>query len=573
MLQGLTNVPVEFGLNAGCSYTDIFNDIEVDVVFSGDGREWQVPAFWAGGNVFRVRFAAPHPGSYAYRSVCTNEQDQGLHGQTGTLEIKTCEQKGSLFKHGRLRVAESRRTLEHEDGTPFLWLADTWWMAFTSRLDWPDGFRMLTLDRACKGFNVIQLVAGPLPAFDAATASWDPQQADAAGNFPWQKDWREINPAFYDLADVRITFLIEHGLMPCIFGMWGYYLPYMGVDNVRKHWRNLVARYAAYPVVWCLSGESTMPNYGIELEQERQEHEAVQLKGWTDIARYVREHDPFHNLITIHPPCFPHPYARSMLTDDSLLDLDMLQTGHSGYRSLPGTVEHVNLANTKQPRMPVVNGEVCYEGIMGGSRDDVQRFLFWTSLASGSAGHSYGAQGLWSMSSRREAFLNSGTGSWGEGFWRDVMHYPGSTHVGIARRFFERYPWWLFEPRSEPQLDKAERVSAFGTGIPGVVAVFYIAATCMDESFWGIRTSKITIERDATYEAYFFNPRTGKDVRSFHAGAAGIVELGRVEPDADGLWQPPRAPSMDDWVLVLEDREKLAACATTNNAATGRSSC
>ena len=562
MLPGLTNVPAEFGLNASCSYGDIFNDLEVDVVFSGPaGREWRAPAFWAGGNVFRVRFAAPQPGTYTYRSICSNPSDQGLHRQTGALEITDGQTKGSLLQHGRLRVAANRRTLEHEDGTPFLWLADTWWMAFTSRLDWPDGFRTLTLDRAAKGFNVIQLVAGPLPDFDAAKASWDPQQADAAGNFPWQKDWRRINPAFYDLADVRIAFLIEHGLIPCIVGMWGYYLPYMGVDSVRKHWRNLVARYAAYPVVWCLSGESTMPNYGIKLEQERQEHEAVQLKGWTDIARYVREHDPFHNLITIHPPCFPHPYARSMLTDDSLLDLDMLQTGHSGYRSLPGTVEHVNLANTKQPRMPVVNGEVCYEGIMGGSRDDVQRFLFWTSLASGSAGHSYGAQGIWAMSSRHEPFLGS-TGSWGDGFWQDVMYYPGSTHVGIARRFFQRYPWWLFGPRPEPQLDKAERTSAFATGIAGKVAVFYLAAMCMAEEFWGLRGAKITVEPNAAYRAYFFNPRTGQDVRSLLADGGEIMELGRVEPDADGLWQVPPAPTMDDWVLVLEDRDALATCET-----------
>ena len=571
MLQGLTHVPIEFALNASCSYTDIFNDIEVDVVFSGpDGREWKVPAFWAGGNVFRVRFAAPNPGSYTYRSVCTNEQDQGLHGQTGTLEIKTCEQRGSLFKHGRLRVAESRRTLEHEDGTPFLWLADTWWMAFTSRLDWPDGFRMLTLDRARKGFNVIQLVAGPLPDFDAATASWDPQQADEAGNFPWEKQWRRINPDFYDLADVRITFLIEHGLMPCIVGMWGYYLPYMGVENVRKHWRNLVARYAAYPVIWCMAGESSMSTYSLEGQDEVAVHQAQQVKGWTEVTRYVREHDPFDNPITIHPPCDP-PDARSMLTDDSLLDLDMLQTGHSGYRSLATTVEAVNASNARQPRMPVVNGEVCYEGIMGGSRDEVQRFLFWTSLTSGSAGHSYGAQGMWALSSRDDPFRGS-TGSWGDGFWQDVMHYPGAAHVGIGRLFFERYPWWLFEPRLEPRLDKSERSSALATGIPGVVAVFYLAGLCMDETFWGVRDSKITIEPGANYRAYFFNPRTGEDVRSFHASGGQTKELNRVEPDADGLWLAPLQPTMDDWVLVLEDRDALAAYGTTADPGKPRNS-
>lgn len=300
-----------------------------------------------------------------------------------------------------------------------------------------------------------------------------------------------------------------------------------------------------------------MPTYSLAGEKERKAHEALQLKDWTEVTRYVRELDPFHNVITIHPPSEPAD-ARSMLTDESLLDFDMLQTGHSGYRSLATTVEQVQVSNARHPRMPVLNGEVCYEGIMGGSRDDVQRFLFWTSLTTGSAGHSYGAQGMWAMSSRDEPFRGS-TGSWGEGFWQDVMHYPGSTHVGVGRRFFERYPWWLFEPRSEPQLDKAERVSAFGTGIPGAVAVFYLAGTCMAEEFWGLRWAKITIERDAAYQAHFFNPRTGEDVQSYHSNGGLITELSRVEPDDDGLWPVPLPPTMDDWVLVLEDRDALAA--------------
>ena len=33
--------------------------------------------------------------------------------------------------------------------------------------------------------------------------------------------------------------------------------------------------------------------------------------------------------------------------------------------------------------------------------------------------------------------------------------------------------------------------------------------------------------------------------------------MGRVTPDANGLWQVPLQPTMDDWVLVLEDRDAL----------------
>jgi hypothetical protein len=63
MFYGQTNVPMEFSLTAAQVYRDIFNDVELDVLFTAsDGEQWCVPAFWAGDNVFRVRFAAPKRG-------------------------------------------------------------------------------------------------------------------------------------------------------------------------------------------------------------------------------------------------------------------------------------------------------------------------------------------------------------------------------------------------------------------------------------------------------------------------------------------------------------------------------
>ena len=543
-----TNVPVEFPLKAERAYSDIFDEIEVDVIYQGpDGGEWRVPAFWAGDNIFRVRFAAPSPGRYSYRSICSNPDDAGLHGQTGEIVVEPYEGPGDLFQHGRLRVAESRRTLEHADGTPFLWMGDTWWMGLVKRFDWPDGVRSLVADRVAKGFNLIQIVAGPLPDFDAEDATWHPQQANEAG-WPWEKDWTRINPRFYDLADLRIAYLVENGLVPCIVGMWGFYLPLMGVRKAKQHWRNLVARYGAYPVIWCAAGEVKMPTYSRHRIPGAWESEGAALaEGWTEVTRCIRECDPYHNPITAHPTC-PSD-SREMLLDETLLDIDMLQTGHSGHYSLRPSAELVNAAVARHPRMPVVNGEACYEGSMGGSWQEVQRFLFWTSMTSGAAGHTYGAQGIWAMSSRDEPFAGS-TMSWGDTFWQDAMHLPGSAHVGLGRRFFERYPWWLFEPRLEPEVEKLGRISAFATGIPGTVAIFYLPASCTEPALAGVKGARVSIEPGVTYIASFFNPRTGAE-----------IEIGLVKSDADGKWPVPRMPSMEDWILVLEDREALARIA------------
>ena len=61
------------------------------------------------------------------------------------------------WQHGYIKPSSNGHHLQHKDGTPFFWLADTGW----------ELFHRLTLDEAAKyfdnrkklGFNVIQAVA------------------------------------------------------------------------------------------------------------------------------------------------------------------------------------------------------------------------------------------------------------------------------------------------------------------------------------------------------------------------------------------------------------------------------
>ena len=108
-------------------------------------------------------------GTHHWRSVCSVPADRGLHGLSGTVTIEAYRGDNPLYLHGPLRVAADRRHFEHLDGTPFFWLADTWWMGLCQRLHWPPEFQQLAADRKAKGFNAIQIVAGlypDMPAFD-----------------------------------------------------------------------------------------------------------------------------------------------------------------------------------------------------------------------------------------------------------------------------------------------------------------------------------------------------------------------------------------------------------------------
>ena len=106
-----------------------------------------------------------------------------------------------------------------------------------------------------KGFSVVQLVAGLVPEFGL----FSPTMASEGGQ-PWLDHGRgTINPAFYDVPDYKIDHLVASGLLPCIVGGWGSWARILGREKVLRHWRYVVARYAAYPVVWCLAGEVEVP--------------------------------------------------------------------------------------------------------------------------------------------------------------------------------------------------------------------------------------------------------------------------------------------------------------------------
>ena len=111
---------------------------------------------------------------HKWKLQCSDATDANLNGVTGELTIAAYQGDNPFYRHGFIHVAADKKHFEHLDGTPFLWLADTWWMGFTTRLAWPDDFAELTADRVKKGFNVVQIVAGlypDMPAFDSRGAN------------------------------------------------------------------------------------------------------------------------------------------------------------------------------------------------------------------------------------------------------------------------------------------------------------------------------------------------------------------------------------------------------------------
>jgi len=427
-------------------YADPFNDVDVDVIFQGNGGTWRVPTFWRGGSKWTVRFAPPSPGEYSYLLESTDRNNPDLNGHFGKISITAYAGTNAMLRHGMLQVGRNGRYFEHADGTPFYWLGDTMWTDLSSRISW-EGFQELVKDRAAKGFTVAQTCAGLVPS-NEELAPVDPGFANEGGPV-WDSEFKRINPAYFDFADRRITYLIDHGIVPAIVGGWRQVIAQMGVAKMNKHWRYIVARYGAYPVFWIAGGEIYDPPANVGAKLPGLVHgcsiQDLRSPGWTEVVNYIRKVDPYHHPLTVHE--IDPPFDTSV-HDQHLTDFDLFQAGHRGW---PSIATEVALLNTHYSRTklvkPLVVGEIGYEENFGAHYEDFQRTAFWLAMLNGAAGFTYGTLITAEAYDTEHAFHRFGITSFKN--WREGMALPGSYQTGNASKLLRQYPWFNFTPHPE----------------------------------------------------------------------------------------------------------------------------
>lgn len=533
------NVPVEITFTAQHPHADPFNDVTLDVQFiAPDKTVKTVPAFWAGGAIWKVRYASALTGTHRWRSACNDAQDAGLQAVAGAVEVTPYRGSNPLFKHGPVRVAADHRHFEYADGTPFFWLGDTWWMGLSHRLHFPDEFTQLAADRKAKGFNVIQIVAGLYPDM----FPFDARGANEAG-FPWEADYTSIRPAYFDAADARLRLLVDEGFTPCLVGAWGYFLPMMGEAKMKAHWRYLIARYGAWPMVWCAAGEANLPWYQAK---NFPADDRTMVPGWTAMLRHIRATDPFRRPLTIHPTAINRYNARHVTDDVALLDFDFLQTPHGQRGAVPVTVRAARESFAATPTLPVINGEAAYEMLSDKLPTEWTRAMFWLCLTNGAAGHTYGANGIWQLNRKGDPHGPSPTAKssptgYGVITWDEAMRLPGSQQMAHGKKFFESLPWTQLTPigsnvgwADSPADAKEDPLFAPQMcGISDRLRVVYVLAP---------RAATVrALRASARYDVTYFDPVTGER----HAAPP-------VNANAQGEARIAPPPQDHDWVVLLK---------------------
>jgi hypothetical protein len=196
-------------------------------------------------------------------------------------------------------------------------------------------------------------------------------------------------------------------------------------------------------------------------------------------------------------------------------------------------------AHTVTPRRPIINLEPWYEGILGQFWEADQRYAFWMCLLAGAAGHSYGAHGLWQMSTHADCFR----AEWGRADWREAAQLPGAAQLGLAKRLLSAWRWWELEPQPEaitPRWGPGHETWPLLAIVGGRDRLAYLPVCGKPYA-----ATLHHLPANVIFAASWFNPRTGQEIE--------ITPQLRV---VAGDWTAPPQPDALDWVLALRARVK-----------------
>jgi Protein of unknown function (DUF4038)/Domain of unknown function (DUF5060)/Putative collagen-binding domain of a collagenase len=509
------------------TYENPFQEVALRVTFtSPDGGAQTVDGFWDGGATWRARFAPDQPGDWTYRTWCSDGENADLHGQSGAF-ICGAPAAGTRFdRHGPVRVAASRRHLEHADETPFLWLADTGWNGplRSSSGEWDDYLR----ERVRQGFTAVQWV----------TTHWlASPSGDRDGRSAFSGHERiAVNPDFYQRLDARMGALNSAGLLAAPVLLWaaewsdpavnsqnpGYTLP---EEQAIRLARYMVARWGAHQVVWVLNGDG--------------DYRGPKAERWRRIGQAVFGDRP-HAPVVLHPNGMNIPAAE--FRDETWLDIVGYQSGHGDDgATLRWLCDGPPAHEWKlDPPRPLINLEPPYENHLGyqsrrpHSPFSVRRALYWSLLVAPTAGVTYGGHGVWGWDDGTrppEAHPNTGIPL----PWREALRMPAAEQIAHIAALFDTIDWWRLRPApelltSQPGAAQPERwVAASGTPEADLALIYVPEDREVELHTAGLHPN---------LAARWFNPRSGEYVAAIPAASGA---LRRYATPADG-----------DWVLVLQ---------------------
>ncbi len=502
-------------------YGNPVQDVALDLdLISPSGAIHRVGAFWDGGRVWRARFCPDEVGTWRYETHCSDQTDAGLHGRSGTFACVDYDGANPLFRHCQILMAPSCRSLEHADGTPFFFLADTCWNGphLAEPADWDD----YLVDRVGKGFTAVLFTA---PHFRGLAANADGQTAFTG------RERIAIDPRFFQRLDRSVDALNDRGLLGVPLLLHGgkdtdrnagHFLP---KDQAILLARYMIARYDAHHVLWDFVAEAEFHGMG--------------ARYWKEIGRAVFDGER-HHPVTLHPHGMD--WALYDFVDEAWMDVAGYQSAHGDNEAYLRWIPEgpPSTAWRLRPQRPFINLEPPYEGHLAQHSYQpfdaamTRRHIYWSLLVSPTAGVAYGGHGVWGWDDGTGApFAHEQTGP--APSWREALDLPGAASMRHLADLMAALPWWMLRPAPEllaeqPGWDDPRLAVVAARTADGRRGVVYVPRGSQAALALGAPAQPVEITR--------FDPATGEQAALAIPidAASGRVSL----------------PDDQDWVLLLD---------------------
>ena len=505
------------------TYNNSFNDVDLDVIFThSNGTELKVPAFWDGGNTWKVRFSPTIAGNWTYKTVCSDISNTGLN-KTGNITCSVYTGDLYIYKHGFIKTISNTIYFTYDDGTPFFYLGDTHWSMPSESFDSSSvagiasQFKYIIDKRVQQGFTVYQ--SEPIGARYNLSDGFT--RSDLAGFADLDRRFKYIADAGLVHANAQLVWANE--FQSDINGS-KYSATY--IDKLCRYW---VARYSAYPVLWTTAQEVDASFYG---------KYDVNTNPWKTVLQSIYKYDPYRHPSTAH--------QENVSVTRALNSSFKFLSGYKWFAAQwsPAKNGIINFAVPKEywnysQGKPVVNYEGHYDHLW--TNEYGARTQVWTAYLNGMYGHGYGAEDIWLYNSTYNIDIASVvygitiTVADKKIKWYNSVNLPSAYQMGYAHSFFNSIEWWNLTPR-------------------------------FDSATWFINNGSwysVASENNDLYVAYFYN-NTNRNTGTLKnlANVQYTVQWYNPISDTyntpttvtitDGSYTIHEKPDNNDWVLLVK---------------------
>jgi hypothetical protein len=474
----------------------------------------------------------------------------------------------------RLRISDNKRYFVTENGSPFIWLADTAW-TMPQRMKWDDVDYFMK-KRKSQGFTVLQMVA------------LDPEQDTKMRNpvgeqALLQDDILAPNEKYFQYLDWIIEKAEEYGFYLLILPVWGQLVVghnWMGEfskkllteDNAYEYGKWIGNRYKQYNhIIWCLGGDRQPIHLGVDYRNVWRKLAEGLAKGVLD--KDLQYHIPdeyWEKLLLTYHACHERETGECSTMsywseEEAWIRFIMLQSGH-GIQ-----VKNYELIRKEYDRtrtMPVWDGEPAYEmmptswPIIKDFHDEwIVRNRAYSGLFAGAFGHTYGHASVWCMISEKEKNKVS------KYSWFEALEAPGAKQMKILRDFLESRDlssckptnYMILSQKNSKEVEADNHIQAC-IQKDGKFACIYFHGP-------GIAEIEVTDLEGSSFHLWWFNPRDGKCYCKVNTSIDENTTIDNIIPTKEPILvhckgsvlevTTPSQGTKEDWVLVIEVVSKV----------------